>query len=52
MSCNFIDKLRSPKILNMAIFDWVTNFLGGSSIISCIVFNYKNKLSNIVNFNI
>ena len=27
MSCNFIDKLRSPKLLNMAIFDWVATFL-------------------------
>jgi hypothetical protein len=26
--CGWLDRLRSPKIWNMSIFDWVTSLLG------------------------
>jgi hypothetical protein len=28
-SCNFIDILRKPKILDMSIFDWIATLFGG-----------------------
>lgn len=27
-ACDMIDRLRSPKILDMSIFDWVTSLFG------------------------
>jgi hypothetical protein len=30
--CTLIEKLRSPKILNMSVFDWITSMMGGLAI--------------------
>jgi len=28
MDCSLIEKLRSPKILDMSAFDWITSMIG------------------------
>ena len=28
MDCSLIEKLRSPKILDMSAFDWITSLMG------------------------
>jgi len=28
MDCSLIEKLRSPKILDMSVFDWTTSIMG------------------------
>lgn len=28
MECSLIEKLRSPKILDMSVFDWTTSIMG------------------------
>jgi hypothetical protein len=40
--CGFIDKLRKPKIFNMALFDWIATILVGGLIGMALSKKYTN----------
>jgi uncharacterized membrane protein YcaP (DUF421 family) len=44
--CNLIDRLRGPKIFNMAAFDWICTFI--AAIIICYIFCEKLSVSNVL----
>lgn len=44
--CGFIDKLRQPKFIGMAIFDWVATLL--FAIIVALLVNYFAKLDEAI----
>ena len=44
--CTIIDKLRGPKIFNMALFDWVCTFI--AAVIICYVFCKNFSTPNIL----
>ena len=46
MSCNIIDKLRGPKVLNMSIFDWVATFL--VAVILSLVLHSITKINYLI----
>ena len=46
MSCNIIDKLRGPKVLNMSIFDWVATFL--VAVILSLVLHSFTKINYLI----
>jgi hypothetical protein len=42
VKCSIIDKMRQPKFIGMAVFDWVATFI--FSVIIALLVNYFAKL--------
>lgn len=47
-TCSLLQQIREPRILGMAIFDWVATFIGTFLITKLIYFFYKKiKFTNL-----